>query len=91
MRNNVKRVVEDARDLLNSILERHWDQDPWQKYVDAYDGWFKCMCDTGFRLIKEGLKMDWDDVTDPRKRPKWCRQLPFKACKCGVSFFAKIT
>jgi len=90
MRANVKCIVEDARDQLDIVLERFWNKDPWQTYLDATDGWFKWTCDLGFRLIEVGLEMDWrGNYDDPSKRPKWCRQLPFKACQCGNRFFCK--
>jgi len=88
MRANVQHIVTEARSLLDIDLEQGYpNADPWHHYLTDNDGWFKWMCDLGLRLIEMGIKMDWHDITDDSKRPKWLRQLPFKPCECGVCFF----
>lgn len=61
-------------------------KDPWKKYTRS-EGRLKWTIDLGHALIAKGIKMDWGNIHDNTKRPKWIRQQAFLPCDCGLCFF----
>jgi hypothetical protein len=67
-----------ALSLLESVAREtnRYGSDEWVRTIDL-----------GQSLIAKGIKMDWVDIRDNTKRPKWLRQQAFLPCSCGLCFF----
>ena len=94
MRSVTKGIVKQSksnRELMRREggLEGTGRADPWEMYTTKTMGWCTWMVHLGFGLIWRGIEMDWTDISDNSKRPKWLRQKPFKPCICNRCFFCK--
>ena len=94
MRTVTKGIVKQSksnRELMRREggLEGTGKADPWEMYTTKTMGWCTWLVHLGFGLIWRGIEMDWTDVSDNSKRPKWLRQKPFKPCLCKRCFFCK--
>lgn len=86
MRIVTKMVVEQAK-AQRDKEDEEWS-DPWSKYCKS-QGNYHWMLDMGHSLIEAGILMDWTDINDESKKPKWIRQASFLPCHCGCCFFCK--
>jgi len=61
----------------------------WLKYTKNKNGRKLFQVELGLHLMEYGIRHDWGDVRDAKKKPKWMRQTAPVPCACGTCFHCK--
>jgi len=64
-------------------------RDDWKQYLSKEDGRKRFQLDLGVLLMEFGIRYDWGDIGNEKKRPNWMRQKPLRPCECNFCFFCK--
>jgi hypothetical protein len=75
--------------LIVKLTAKAVAREDWKKYLDAHTGRYDFQIDLAMKLMEAGIRMDWDDITDPSTKPSWMRQQNPIPCGCGECFFCK--
>jgi len=61
----------------------------WKYALNENGGRIKFQQEAAIGLIEKGIRMDWIDIQDKSKRPKWMRTKGFIPCNYEICFSVK--